>query len=395
MFISFYYLLRSSGLKVSLNEWLTVLEGLEKGLHGSTLSGFYTLCRAVVVNSESDFDRFDEVFLEFFKGIKPTENLPEELLDWLEHPDLPEDELRRLAEITGMSMDEIEKLFAQRLLEQTEEHNGGNKWIGTDGYTAFGNHGKNAGGIRVGGKSRHRSAYRVAGERKYRDWRSDNTMDSRQFQIAFRSLRQLSSDSSQPRTELDIDATIRKTCDNAGTLKVEYRRPRCNNMKMMMLIDSGGSMDYYRALSSLLFQSVSKAGHFKDLRIYYFHNCLENKLYLEPTLDWRHTVSTDWVLDNIPPDYRVIIVGDGEMAVDELLYGSDWYRGSASKVSGLDRFLKLKNRYSHLIWFHPQPAPQESSYWTRTFEILQKEFDMYPLSLSGLTQGMKKLMVNH
>ena len=373
MFLTFFYLLRASGINVSLSEWLTLMEGLRMDLHDSTLSGFYTLCRSVLLHSEADFDRFDQVFLEFFKDVKHVDEVPPEMLKWLEHPELDMVELERLSEITGLSAEEIEKMFAERLQGQDAEHNGGRKWVGTEGYTPFGHRGKQLGGIRVGGKSNYRSAYRVAGERKYRDWRKDNTIDSRQFQMAFRSLRQLSSNSDEPKTELDIDTTIRKTCDNAGNLSIEFTRPRKNALKLMLLMDSGGSMDYYRELCSLLFQSVSKAGRFKDLKVYYFHNAPGKRLYLDPTLDWRNSVLTEWVMNNIPSDYKVIIVGDASMSMQELL--------------------DLKRRYPHLIWLHPQPRPAYSSYWTQTFELLEKHFDMYQLSIDGMTKGMKKLMV--
>lgn len=392
MFLTFFYTLRASGLKVSLQEWLTLLEGLRQGLHESTFSGFYGLCRSVVVHSEADFDRFDQVFAEVFRDVEHRETLPEELLKWLEHPSLDRSDLQKLTEITGLSVEEIEEQFAQRLQEQDAEHNGGRKWVGTGGYTPFGNRGRMLGGIRVGGPSSHRSAYRVAGERKYQDWRRDNTIDSRQFQMAFRNLRQLSAQTDEPKTELDLDATIRKTCDNAGMLQVEFTRPRKNAVKLLLLMDSGGSMDYYRGLCSLLFQSVSKAGRFKDLKIYYFHNCLERRLYLDPTLDWRQTVSTEWVLQNLSPDYKVVFIGDAAMSLEEL-YGGGNPR-SLPDSAGLAWFLKFKGRYPHIIWLHPQPRPRESSYWSRSFEVLEGQFDMYQLSLEGLSRGMKKLMVN-
>ena len=393
MFLTFFYLLRASGINVSLSEWLTLMEGLRMDLHDSTLSGFYTLCRSVLLHSEADFDRFDQVFLEFFKDVKHVDEVPPEMLKWLEHPELDLVELERLSEITGLSVEEIEKMFAERLKGQDAEHNGGRKWVGTEGYTPFGHRGKQLGGIRVGGKSNYRSAYRVAGERKYRDWRKDNTIDSRQFQMAFRSLRQLSSNSDEPKTELDIDATIRKTCDNAGNLSIEFTRPRKNALKLMLLMDSGGSMDYYRELCSLLFQSVSKAGRFKDLKVYYFHNAPGKRLYLDPTLDWRNSVLTEWVMNNIPSDYKVIIVGDASMSMQELLPSYNWWKSDVPENSGLALLLDLKRRYPHLIWLHPQPRPAYSSYWTQTFELLEKHFDMYQLSIDGMTKGMKKLMV--
>ncbi len=393
MFLTFFYLLRASGINVSLSEWLTLMEGLRMDLHDSTLSGFYTLCRSVLLHSEADFDRFDQVFLEFFKDVKHVDEVPPEMLKWLEHPELDLVELERLSEITGLSVEEIEKMFAERLQGQDAEHNGGRKWVGTEGYTPFGHRGKQLGGIRVGGKSNYRSAYRVAGERKYRDWRKDNTIDSRQFQMAFRSLRQLSSNSDEPKTELDIDTTIRKTCDNAGNLSIEFTRPRKNALKLMLLMDSGGSMDYYRELCSLLFQSVSKAGRFKDLKVYYFHNAPGKRLYLDPTLDWRNSVLTEWVMNNIPSDYKVIIVGDASMSMQELLPSYNWWKSDVPENSGLALLLDLKRRYPHLIWLHPQPRPAYSSYWTQTFELLEKHFDMYQLSIDGMTKGMKKLMV--
>ena len=393
MFLTFFYLLRASGINVSLSEWLTLMEGLRMDLHDSTLSGFYTLCRSVLLHSEADFDRFDQVFLEFFKDVKHVDEVPPEMLKWLEHPELDMVELERLSEITGLSVEEIEKMFAERLQGQDAEHNGGRKWVGTEGYTPFGHRGKQLGGIRVGGKSNYRSAYRVAGERKYRDWRKDNTIDSRQFQMAFRSLRQLSSNSDEPKTELDIDTTIRKTCDNAGNLSIEFTRPRKNALKLMLLMDSGGSMDYYRELCSLLFQSVSKAGRFKDLKVYYFHNAPGKRLYLDPTLDWRNSVLTEWVMNNIPSDYKVIIVGDASMSMQELLPSYNWWKSDVPENSGLALLLDLKRRYPHLIWLHPQPRPAYSSYWTQTFELLEKHFDMYQLSIDGMTKGMKKLIV--
>ena len=393
MFLTFFYLLRASGINVSLGEWLTLMEGLRMDLHDSTLSGFYTLCRSVLLHREADFDRFDQVFLEFFKDVKHVDEVPPEMLKWLEHPELDLVELERLSEITGLSVEENERMFAERLRGQDAEHNGGRKWVGTGGFTPFGHRGKKLGGIRVGGKSNYRSAYRVAGERKYRDWRKDNTIDSRQFQMAFRSLRQLSSNSDEPKTELDIDATIRKTCDNAGNLSIEFTRPRKNALKLMLLMDSGGSMDYYRELCSLLFQSVSKAGRFKDLKVYYFHNSPGKRLYLDPTLDWRNSVLTEWVMNNIPSDYKVIIVGDASMSMQELLPSYNWWKSDVPENSGLALLLELKRRYPHIIWFHPQPRPAYSSYWTQTFELLEKYFDMYQLSIDGMTKGMKKLMV--
>lgn len=174
MFAGFFYLLRSRGLEVSLNEWITLLEGMSLGLHHASLTGFYQLCRAVLVKSEADFDRFDQVFLEYFKDVPYDGELPGELLEWLNHP--AEDLGRTLEELRrrGAQDEQLQELLAlleQRLREQTEEHNGGSYWVGTQGRSPFGNSGWHPGGIRIGGESRRHTAVSVAGERKYRDFR--------------------------------------------------------------------------------------------------------------------------------------------------------------------------------------------------------------------------------
>ena len=220
MFAAFFYLLRQRGLDVSLNEWITLLEGMEKGLHHSSLTGFYNLCRAIVVKSEVEYDRFDQVFMEFFKDVPFKGELPEDLLDWLENP---EEDLRRSVEemkkrgFQDEKLEDLLKRLEERLKEQDSEHNGGNYWVGTQGFTPWGNNGWHPGGIRIGGQSRHKTAMAVAGERKFRDFRKDNRLDTRQFQMAFRLLRQLSVQAESNEKELDVDSTIHDTCENAGT----------------------------------------------------------------------------------------------------------------------------------------------------------------------------------
>ena len=241
MFTSFFYLLRSRGLDVSLNEWLTLMEALDKDLAHNSLTGFYYLSRSILVKSESDFDKFDGAFLEYFKDIQTYEELPKELIDWLNNPkekknnyDKAQDE-KNLA----LSLQEIQKMLLERLKEQDSEHNGGSYWVGTGGMSVFGNNGNASNGIRVGGVSRRHSAMQVAGERQFRDFRNDTVLDLRQFQMAFRRLRQFSSRIDAPKTELDVDATIDETCNNAGNLKVIYGRPRKNTVNVLLLMDRG------------------------------------------------------------------------------------------------------------------------------------------------------------
>ena len=396
MFASFFYLLRQRGLDVSLNEWLTLLQGMEQGLHRSSLTGFYQLCRAVLVKSEAEYDRFDQVFLEFFKDVPWQGELPEEVLQWLEHPkeDLGET-VRRLRDL-GMpeeSLEELLRRLEERLKEQTEEHNGGNYWVGTQGRTPWGNSGWHPGGIRIGGQGRHRTAMTVAGERKYRDFRKDNPLDTRQFQMAFRLLRQLSVQADSNEKVLDVDGTIRDTCDNAGTLKVRYKNPRKNAVKVLLLMDSGGSMEYYAGLCSMLFQAATKSNNFKELHTYYFHNCVYSEVYTHPGLRWDSVVPTEWLLQNYDASYKVIIVGDGAMSPYELREPRyDWEKRTYGD-SGLAWLERLRRHYPYLIWLNPEPMPARPDYWSQTHWQLAQIFHMYDLSAEGLEQGMKRLMV--
>ena len=399
MFSDFLYLLRKRGLKVSMTEWMALQEALDKGLHNASFTGFYHLCRALLVKSEADFDRFDRCFLEYFKDVKFEQEISQELMDWLDKPDVlsdyanwdEEQALRNL----GLSEEEIEQMLKERLQEQTEEHNGGKYWVGTHGMSVFGNSGLSPNGIRVGGESMYRRAFRVAGERKFRDFRRDNTLDTRQFQVALRHLRQFSGLVDLPATEFDVDNTIKDTCDSGGTLKVRYKKPRQNTVKVLLLMDSGGSMDYYSNLCSSLFQAVSKTRHFKDLKVHYFHNCVYTRLYTGPQMFPSQAVETEWVLSNIPTDYKVIFVGDAQMAPYELRSSyAYWGRGEDHRArSGLDWLELFRNRYAHTIWLNPSERPSWGEYWTQTYDAIAKVFPMFPLTVDGLEAGMKKLLV--
>lgn len=402
MFEDFLFLLRRSGLHISLTEWMTLMEALDKGLHGSSFLGFYQLCRCILVKTEADFDRFDGAFLEYFRHVPFQQEVSKELLNWLDRPDVLTDyatwdEAQALKNL-GLSSEEIEKMLEERLKEQKEEHNGGSYWVGTHGMSVFGNSGNSPKGIRVGGESQHRRAFRVAGERRFRDFRGDNTLDTRQFQVALRHLRQYSGLVDLPRTEFDVDNTIQDTASNGGMLQVRYKRPRENTVNVLLLMDSGGSMDYYANLCSALFQAVSKVGHFKDLKVYYFHNCVYSRLYHDPGMFPSRSVPTEWVLSNLPGEYKVIFVGDAQMAPEELLGWGYRYdrRKTTSKTtpsSGMEWLQAIKAQYRHAVWLNPSERPSWGAYWSQTYDIIAKEFPMFPLTVEGLEEGMKKLLV--
>ena len=396
MFLEFFYLLRAKGLEVSINEWMALIEALDKGLCGSSLTGFYHLCRSVLVKSESDYDKFDAVFAEYFKNVQTPEDLPEEFWKWLSENQRERDiNDKGDAEDIQRELDELLQMFYERIQEQKEKHDGGNYWIGTGGTSTMGHGGYNSQGIRVGGKGRHKSAVQVAGERNFRDFRQDNILDIRQFQMAFRKLRQYSSRVDGAKTELDIDQTSDKTCDNAGLLSLVYDKPRKNTVKLLLLIDSDGSMLPYSRLCNRLFQAVSKSSHFKDLKVYYFHNCIYDNLYNTPLCKRGDWIDTSWVLSNLDSEYKVIFVGDAAMAPSELYRkGGNSVIGLWNKELGIDWLKKFDRRYKKKIWLNPiKEVEWEWAYGAQTIQAVGEVFPMFELSLDGLEKGIKKLLV--
>ncbi len=396
MFLEFFYLLRAKGLEVSINEWMALIEALDKGLCGSSLTGFYHLCRSVLVKSESDYDKFDAVFAEYFKNVQTPEDLPEEFWKWLSENQRERDiNDKGDAEDIQRELDELLQMFYERIQEQKEKHDGGNYWIGTGGTSTMGHGGYNSQGIRVGGKGRHKSAVQVAGERNFRVFRQDNILDIRQFQMAFRKLRQYSSRVDGAKTELDIDQTIDKTCDNAGLLSLVYDKPRKNTVKLLLLIDSDGSMLPYSRLCNRLFQAVSKSSHFKDLKVYYFHNCIYDNLYNTPLCKRGDWIDTSWVLSNLDSEYKVIFVGDAAMAPSELYRkGGNSVIGLWNKELGIDWLKKFDRRYKKKIWLNPiKEVEWEWAYGAQTIQAVGEVFPMFELSLDGLEKGIKKLLV--
>ena len=396
MFINFFYLLRARGLKVSMNEWMTLIEALDKGLCRSSLVDFYYLCRSIVVKSESEFDKFDLAFAEFFRGVETADDIPDEVWKWLDEeirPAMMIDKLKQ--EFPQYELDELLKMLEERIKEQTEAHQGGNYWVGTGGTSVFGHNGYNPAGIRVGGESRHRSAVKVAGERNFRDFRQDNILDTRQFQMAFRKLRQFSSRVDAERTELDVEGTVQETCDNAGLLSLVYEKPRQNTVKVLLLFDSDGSMTPYAKMCSMLFQAANKSNHFKDIKTFYFHNCIYDHLYETPHCRWGDWIDTEWIFKNLSNDYKVIIVGDASMAPSELMSrGGSSYYSHYNDVPGIEWLERVKRHFSHVVWLNPI----KESYWAYdygcfTIERIGNVFPMFELSLEGLENAIKKLLV--
>lgn len=396
MFLDFFYLLRARGLAVSLNEWLSLIEALNLGLAECSLLGFYHLCRSILIKSEADYDKFDAVFAEYFRGIESPQDLPEEFWKWL-NQDTKERDIndKPMPGEALMELEDLLKRFHQRIEEQKEQHNGGNYWIGTGGTSRMGHGGYNNQGIRTGGTSRHKSAVQIAGERNYKDFRQDNILDIRQFQMAFRKLRQFSARVEEAKTVLDVECTIDETCNNAGNLKLVFDKPRKNTIKLLLLFDSDGSMMPYGRLCNRLFQAVSKSSHFKDLKVYYFHNCIYEHLYTTPYCRKGEWINTEWVLSNLDSEYKVIFVGDGTMAPSELIRpGGNSVIGLYNEEPGIEWLKKFKRRYKKQIWLNPIPRDDwDYVYGSYTIDMIKEVFPMFELTIDGLDAGIKRLLV--
>lgn len=404
MFLEFFYFLRSNGLQVSTQEWLDFLHTLEMGLHDSTMKGFYVLCRAVVCKSEEEYDLFDESFVQYFQDAffyangEVREEISEQMKEWLNNPGASPVPSKSEEDVPDIMKDfdqkEIEKRFKEQLEDQKEEHNEGYHYIGTQGVSPFGNAGFNPNGIRAEGISVEHRAIRVAGQRKFRDFRKDNTLSIRQYQMAFRILRRYSNDNDYEQ-ELDIDRTIQDTCNKGGLLQVCYQKPRKNNIQVLFLMDSGGTMSPYQQLCSRLFQAVSQSNHFKNLKIYYFHNCPHEVLYSSPTLEEQYEVPTEEVLMQCPPRYKVIFVGDAYMEMGELNYHPLYVTRQNRGYCGLEWLREFKKRYKDIVWLNPMMDQESNSFISggdTSFQAIRELFAMYPLTVAGLERGMKHLM---
>ncbi len=404
MFSAFFYLLRTRGLDISMKEWLTLIEALKLGLHDSTMKGFYNLCLAILCKSESDYDKFGQAFLEFFNDGKiydengeVRKEITQKMMYQLNHhnglnaeqftqDDVTEEDLNRTRE-------EIEDMLQDRLREQRDrKHDSGNYWVGTHGISPFGNSGYNPNGIRVGGQSTSRTAVRVAGERNYKDFRDDNVLDIRQFQMAFRLLQHYSSQLNAEE-EFDVDKTIDETSKKAGILQIHYKKPRRNSIKVLLLMDSGGSMEPYSQLCSQLFQAASRSNRFKDLQVYYFHNCPDQYCYTSPTLKPKDKVPTRNILQKCDKDYRVILVGDATMDASDLFYTAKQVTYENMGFSGCDWLNYILTRYKHEVWLNPYTNTKFFGDWGKTYDTISSMFNMYQLTVAGLEQAMKKLMV--
>lgn len=386
MFIPFLFELRARKVPVGTQEAVSLAGALAAGLHDSSLDGFYCVARSLLIHDEKHLDAFDEAFAKVFQGVETEAlQLHQQLLDWLREaaqrrPALTPDELALLEQF---DLNELEQRFLERLREQKERHDGGNKWIGTAGTSPFGNSGRAARpGLRVGGAGGMRSAIAVAQQRNFREYRDDVVLDVRQLALALRKLRAFVREGQSD--ELDLDGTIDKTARNLGDLEVVTRPPRKSNIKVLLLMDVGGSMDPYSALVSRLFTAAKKATHFRSLRTYYFHNCLYGRVYHDAGLT--NGVKFSELFAQTDRQYKLIIVGDALMAPWELMSVSGWREDEG--VEGARWMMRLREHYPSAAWLNPE---HPSAWWQSTIDVLRRIFPMYPLTLEGLGEAVHQL----
>lgn len=386
MFVDFFYYLRERGLKVTVTEWLSLMEAIGQGLAGESLIGFYHLCRSLCVKSEAHFDLYDQAFAEYFHDITAPTTLLDEVLEWLEDPVFPRDlSPEEVAALKTYDLDELRKLFEERLAEQEERHDRGDRWIGTGGTSPFGHGGQNPAGVRVGGSGGGRSAVQIASSRRFRNLRNDVVLDTRQIGLALRKLRRLARDGVPE--ELDLDETVDATARNYGDIELIFHPERKNTVKLLLLMDVGGSMMPYTRLCERLFSAAHAASHFKAFKAYYFHNCPYGMLYED--MERRKGEMTQDILNNHDQTWTCIMVGDAAMAPYELtMVGGAINYFHNNPVTGLDWLQKLSERYPRSCWLNPEPE----QFWGLTSTALIREiFEMFPLSLEGLDASVQHL----
>lgn len=388
MLIDFFFTLRDARLPVSVKEYLALLEALQKQVIGPSLDEFYYLARMTLVKDEKHFDKFDQAFGAYFNGISQAlENHPEIPRDWLEQRlqrELTPEEKAKIEAMGGL--DKLMERLKQLLDEQKERHQGGNKWIGTGGTSPFGNGGYNPEGIRIGGDGGNRSAVKVWDARAYRDYDDEVELGTRNIKVALRRLRKFARQGAAE--ELDLDDTIRSTAANAGWLDLKLVPERHNNVKVLMLLDVGGSMDDHIKRTEELFSAAKS--EFKHLEFYYFHNCVYDWLWQENRRRHAERFPTWDVIRKYPPDYKVIFVGDATMSPYEILQpgGSVEYNNPEAGALWLRRFTDHFPRHA---WLNPEPEGLWQ--YRQSVAIIRQLMGnrMFPITLAGLESAMRLL----
>jgi uncharacterized protein with von Willebrand factor type A (vWA) domain len=388
MLIDFFFTLRAARLPVSVKEYLTLLEALRAQVIGTSVDEFYYLARTTLVKDETHFDKFDRAFAAYFKGVELLTDFTREVpLEWLRKTLELELSPQEKAAIEKMGWDELMRTLQQRFEEQKERHEGGNRMIGTGGTSPFGAYGYNPQGIRIGqAGGRHRSAVKVWDRRSYRDYDDSLELGTRNIKVALRRLRRFAREGSD--LELDLDGTIHHTAANAGLLDIRMVPERHNKVKVLLLMDVGGTMDEHVHRVEELF-SAAKA-EFKHLEFYYFHNCVYDHVWKNNRRRFSEKTPTWDVIRKYNKDYKLIFVGDATMSPYEILQpgGSVEY---SNEEPGAEWLRRLTQAFPRCAWINPEP--QGVWGYRQSISIIQQLMGqrMFPLTLAGLEGAMRLL----
>lgn len=390
MFLDFFLLLKNDGFPVTLKEYLTFLEALDRDVIDYDTTDFYYLARCVMVKDERHLDRFDRLFSAYFRGaqLADTEQFMQIPLEWLRknfENVLSEEDKRMIRSMGGLEelMDRLREIFER----QEKRHQGGSRWIGTGGASPYGAYGYNPAGVRIGqDRGRQRRAVKVWDKREFRDLDDSVELNVRNMKMALRKLRVLTREGVGE--ELDIEKTIDRTSKNAGLLDLEFVPSRKNNVKVLMFFDVGGSMEDHVELCSRLFSAAKH--EFKHLEFYYFHNCIYEAVWKNNARRFSERIPTFSVLNKYNGDYKCIIVGDASMSPWELVYpnGSVEHNNDEPGLMWLNR---VKAKYPFTVWLNP--VPRDEWKWTESIGMLNDfyEGNMFPLTLSGIKDAILTL----
>ena len=392
MLIDFFYTLRAAKLPVSVKEFLMLLEAIQANVVGPqsdacSMDDFYYLSRTALIKDEKHFDKFDKAFGAYFKGVEMLTDFSADVpMDWLKK--ILENELtpEQKAAIEKMGWDELMDTLKKRLEEQKERHEGGSKWIGTGGTSPFGNGGYNPQGIRIGGKGGNKSAVKVWEQRAYQDYDDSIELGTRNIKVALRRLRRFAREGAE--NEFDLDNTIRSTAANAGYLDIKMRPERHNHVKLLLLMDVGGTMDEHVSRVEELFSAVK--GEFKHLEFFYFHNCVYDFLWKNNRRRFAEKFDTWDVIRKYNKDHKLVFVGDATMSPYEILQpgGSVEYN---NEEAGAEWIQRLTHAYPRFAWINPEPLGVWQ--YRQSISIIQQLVSnrMYPLTLKGLEEAMRML----
>lgn len=391
MLIRFFYQLRDGGLKTSLTELLTLLAAMKAGLAGVSAEQFYYLARASLVKDETQFDRFDQIFAAHFKGVEDAfatlfANIPDDWVQQFNELDLTDEERAQIEAMGGLEA--LMEALEERLREQEERHEGGNKWIGTGGTSPFGVGGYNPEGVRIGEQrgGGQRRGVKVWERREYKNLDDSVELGTRNIKIALRKLRKFAREGAAD--QLDLPDTISSTARNAGYLDIKMVPERHNAVKVLLCLDVGGSMDDHVRVCEEMFSAASS--EFKHLEYFYFHNFVYESLWKDNRRRHSERIGVQEIINKYGPDYKLVFVGDATMSPYEIMYagGSVEHWNDEPGAVWINRMLSV---YPKAIWLNPEP--QQRWPYTPSVKLTQEIMSerMFPLTVSGLDEGIKRL----